>query len=152
MVAAFAICPAAVSCYDDSALREQDAALQDQIDILVDKLYELETRLTSEIEALQNMLKGKALITDVSTNASTGITTITLSTGTKLQLLPEKDLESFITYITLGDGKDYWAYIDKDGAKQLFLNKDKEPVPVMTETPEIVEIDGDTYIVIGGVQ
>ena len=152
MVAAFAICPAAVSCYDDSALREQDAALQDQIDILVDKLYELETRLTSEIEALQDMLKGKALITDVSTNASTGITTITLSTGTKLQLLPEKDLESFITYITLGDGKDYWAYIDKDGTKQLFLNKDQEPVPVMTETPEIVEIDGDTYIVIGGVQ
>ena len=53
MVAAFAICPAAVSCYDDSALQEQ-------IDMLVDKVYELETRLTSEIEALQNMLKGKA--------------------------------------------------------------------------------------------
>ena len=35
MVAAFAICPAAVSCYDDSALQEQ-------IDMLVDKVYELE--------------------------------------------------------------------------------------------------------------
>lgn len=55
MVAAFAICSAAVSCYDDSALREQDSALQDQIDILIDKVYELETRLSGEIEALQAM-------------------------------------------------------------------------------------------------
>ena len=152
MVAAFAICPAAVSCYDDSALHEQDSALQEQIDILIEKVYELETRLTSEIEALQAMLKGKALITDVSTNASTGITTITLSNGSTLQLLPEKDLQSFITYITLGDGQNYWAYIDKDGNKQLFLDKDQKPVPVMTETPEVVEIDGDTYLVVGGVQ
>ncbi|MBR1956530.1 MAG: hypothetical protein IKA13_04355 [Bacteroidales bacterium] len=152
MVAAFAICPAAVSCYDDSALREQDSALQDQIDILIDKVYELETRLSGEIEALQAMLRGKALITDVSTNASTGITTITLSTGSTLQLLPEKDLESFITYITLGDGQNYWAYLDGEGNKQLFLDKDEKPVPVMTETPEVVEIDGDTYLVIGGVQ
>lgn len=57
MVAAFAICSAAVSCYDDSALREQDSALQDQIDILIDKVYELETRLSGEIEALQAMLR-----------------------------------------------------------------------------------------------
>ena len=145
MVAVLAVCPAAVSCYDDSAIREQ-------IDMLVDKVYELETRLTSEIEALQAMLRGKALISDVSTNASTGITTITLSNGSTLQLLPEKDLESFITYITLGDGQNYWAYIDKDGKKQLFLDKDEKPVPVMAETPEVVEIDGDTYLVIGGVQ
>lgn len=152
MVAVFAICPVVVSCYDDSALREQDSALQDQIDLIVDKLYELETRLSSEIEALQDMLRGKVFITDVSTNASTGITTITLSSGSTLQLLPEKDLESYITYITLGDGQNYWAYIDKDGKKQLFLDKDDKPVPVMTETPEVVEIDGDTYLVIGGVQ
>ena len=145
MTAVLAVCPAAVSCYDDSAIREQ-------IDMLVDKIYELETRLTSEIEALQAMLRGKALITDVSTNASTGITTVTLSNGSTLQLLPEQDLESYITYITLGDGQDYWAYIDKDGKKQLFLDKDEKPVPVMAETPEVVEIDGDTYLVIGGVQ
>ena len=145
MVAAFAICPAAVSCYDDSALQEQ-------IDMLVDKVYELETRLSGEIEALQAMLKGKVMITDVSTNASTGVTTITLSTGSTLELLPEQDLESFITYLTLGDGQNYWAYIDKDGVKQLFLDKDMKPVPVMTETPEVVEIDGDTYLVVGGVQ
>ena len=79
MVAAFAVCPAVVSCYDDSALREQDSALQDQIDILVDKLYELETRLSNEIDALAAMIKGQVFISDVSKNASTGVTTITLS-------------------------------------------------------------------------
>ena len=98
MTALMAVCPAAVSCYDDSALQEQ-------IDMLVDKLYELETRLSNEIDALQDMLRGKALITDVSTNAATGVTTITLSTGSTLQLLPEQDLESFVTYITLGEGE-----------------------------------------------
>ena len=152
MVAAFAICPAAVSCYDDSALKEQNAALQDQIDILVDKLYELETRLSNEIDALAAMIKGQVFISNVSKDASTGITTITLSNGNTLQLLPEKDLQSYITYITLGDGKDYWAYIDKDGKKQLFLDEKGQPVPVIAETPEVVKVDGEPYLVIGGVK
>ena len=145
MVAAFAICPAVVSCYDDSALQEQ-------IDMLVDKVFELETRLTNEIDALAAMIKGQVFISDVSKDASTGITTVTLSNGSTLQLLPEKDLQSFITYSTLGDGEKYWAYIDKDGKKQLFLDENEKPVPVMAETPKVVEIDGDTYLVIGGVQ
>ena len=152
MVAAFAVCPAVVSCYDDSALREQDSALQDQIDILVDKLYELETRLSNEIDALAAMIKGQVFISDVSKNASTGVTTITLSNGNTLQLLPEKDLQSFITYLTLGDGENYWAYIDKDGKKQLFLDEKGQPVPVLAETPEVVKVDGEPYLVIGGVK
>lgn len=145
MTALMAVCPAAVSCYDDSALQEQ-------IDMLVDKLYELETRLSNEIDALQDMLRGKALITDVSTNAATGVTTITLSTGSTLQLLPEQDLESFITYITLGDGENYWAYVDESGKKQLFLDKDGKAIPVLSETPEVVTVDGETYLVVGGVR
>lgn len=145
MLAVFAVCPAAVSCYDDSALQEQ-------IDMLVDKVYELEAKITSEIDALHAMLRGQAFISDISRDASTGITTIKLSDGNTLQLLPEADLQSFITYLTLGDGENYWAYIDENGKKQLFLDKDNQPIPVMAETPEVVQVDGETYLVIGGVK
>lgn len=136
---------AVVSCYDDTDIRKQ-------IDIIVNQLYELEQRMDSEIKALKSMLTGKVLISDISTNVSTGITTITLSDGNELQLLPEKDLESYITYITLGDGKAYWAYIGADGKKHLFLDSEEQPVPVLSETPEVVEEDGESYLVVGGVK
>ena len=41
--------PLAVSCYDDSALQEQ-------IDILVDKVFALEEKLNAELSALKSML------------------------------------------------------------------------------------------------
>ena len=45
----FLAVPAAVSCFDPSGLQEQ-------IDMLVDKVFELETKLNNEIAALQAML------------------------------------------------------------------------------------------------
>lgn len=138
-------CPMAVSCYDDSELREQ-------IDLIIDELAALEEKLNAEVAALQNMLRGKLMITEVSRDAATGITTVTLSNGSKLELLPEKDLKSMITYITLADGVDYWAYINGEGKKELFYDKNDKPIPVAADVPEVVVIDGDTYLVIGGVQ
>ncbi|MBO5862235.1 MAG: hypothetical protein J6Q88_03760, partial [Bacteroidales bacterium] len=135
--------PLAVSCFDPSGLQEQ-------IDMLVDKVFELETKLNNEIAALQAMLKGNVMISSVSTDASTGITTVTLTNGTELQLLPEKDMKSYITYITLGDGKAYWAYIDETGAKQLFKDEENQPIPVVSVTPKVVEVDGETYLELGG--
>ena len=143
MLAAMAATPFAVSCYDDSELREQ-------IDMLVDKVFELETKLNNEIAALQAMLKGNVLISNVSTNASTGITTVTLTDGTELQLLPEKDMKSYVTYLILGDGQAYWAYIDENGKKQLFKDEKDQAIPVVSATPEVVVIDGETYLEIGG--
>ena len=118
--------------------------------MLVDKVFELETKLNNEIAALQAMLKGNVLISEVATDASTGITTVTLTDGTQLQLLPEKDMKSYITYLTLGDGKAYWAYIAEDGTKQLFKDEKNQPIPVIAETPKVVEVDGETYLEIGG--
>lgn len=136
--------PFAASCfYDDSELREK-------IDMLVDKVYELEAKMNSEIAALQAMLRGNVMISNVSRDASTGITTVTLSDGTKLQLLPEQDMESYITYLILGDGKAYWAYINADGKKELFKDDKGQAIPVETATPKVVEIDGETYLEIGG--
>ena len=151
----FALCaamalPFATGCttieeYDDSEIK-------DQIDLIINKLYELEQKMNAEIQALKDMLAGKVMITSVSTDAATGITTVTLTNGSTLELYPEKDLKSFVTYITLSDGVSYWAYIDENGKKQLFLDENGEAIPVISDVPEVVVKDGETYLKIGGVE
>ncbi len=146
-VSAAVILPLSVSCtdpYDDSELREQ-------IEMIINKLYELEEKMNSEIEALEGMLAGKIMIKDVSTDTETGITTVTLTNGSKLQLYPQKDMKSFVTYITSG-GVDYWAYIDENGKKQYFLNEEGEAIPVKAEMPEVIVRDDEAFLVIGGVE
>lgn len=170
------VLPLTWSCYDDSILRDemedlkekleqlenekgeddgtQDEidGIKDQIDLIIDKLLALEEQMNAEIKALKDLLDGKIFVTDVSTDASTGITTVTLSNGSVLTLLPEKDLKSFVTYIRLSDGVNYWGYIDADGSKKLFYDSNNEPIPVGAGTPEVVVKNGETYLVIGGVE
>jgi len=144
---------AVVSCADyTSDIENLRDELKDELELVINKLYELEQKMNSEIQALKDMLAGKIMITSVSRDASTGITTVNLSNGSSFELLPEKDLKSFVTYITLSDGIDYWAYIDADGKKQLFLNEKGEAVPVIEDVPEVIVKDGETWIVIGGVE
>ncbi len=141
--------PAAVSCEQYGYYEYDDTEIRDQIDGIINKLYELEQKMNDEIGALKDLLAGKLLITDVGTNTETGVTTVELSNGTKLQLLPEKDLKSFVTYITSA-GVDYWAYITEDGTKEYFKDENGEAIPVIADTPEVIVKDGETFIVIGG--
>ena len=136
--------PFVVSCYDDSEMREK-------LDILADKVSTIEEKLNSELLALHNMLNGKILITNVSKNVSTGVTTVTLTNGSTLELLPKTDLKSLVTYTNIG-GECFWAYIDENGAKQEFKTADGELVSVLTDVPEVVVEDGDYYIVLAGMK
>ncbi len=139
------VCPLAVSCeYDDTALKEQ-------IDNLVTKVFELEQKMNAEFKTLKDLLNGKLLITDVEVDANTGITIVTLDDNRKLELLPEKDMQSFVTYKNVG-GTDCWAYIDKDGSIKLFLNENNEPIPVSVDMPEVVVEDDETFIILGGIK
>ncbi len=139
-------CPMAVSCdmYDDTAIKEQ-------IDMIINKLYDIEQRMNSEIDALNALLKDQLFISKVERNTETGVVVVTISDGRTLELLPEKELTSMVTYITSG-GVDYWAYIDKDGKKQYFFNDKGEAIPVISEKPEVITRDDDTFLVIGGVE
>ena len=144
LLLALATMPMVVACYDDSEMREK-------LDILADKVYTIEEKLNSELMALHNMLTGKILITDVSKNVSTGVTTVKLTNGSTLELLPKTDLQSVVTYTNIG-GECFWAYIDANGVKQEFKNADGELVPVLTDTPEVVVEGGDYYIVLAGMK
>lgn len=129
-----------------------DTAIWEQINLLIGKVYDLEEKMNSEFKTLKDLLNGKIFITKVSNDVSTGLTLVELSNGETLVLFPEKDMKSYVTYLTLSDGVTYWAYIDENGNKQLFLDEKGEAVPVYGNTPEVVERDGDTYLVIGGVE
>ena len=163
VIAAAMACASLVSCstdltplqdqYDD--LKGQYDDLKDQVDLIVDKLYELEQKLNNEIKALKDMLYGKILISDVSTDASTGITTVKLTNGSELTLYPQQNMESYITYAQASVGGKMvpcWAYIDENGNKKLFKDENGMPIPVETDTPEVVVRDGDIYLVIGGTE
>lgn len=144
-LAALAAVPFAVSCYDDSALREE-------LEMLVDKVFELEERLNNEIDALKAMMDGNAMISEILVDKD-GITTITLTTGAEFQLYPEQDMQSFVTYMQAslnGENVDCWAYIDENGIKRYMRDAEGNPIPVASATPEVVEIDGETYLAIGG--
>lgn len=139
--------PVAVSCYDDSEIREQ-------IDLIVDKLFELEEKLNNEVAALHSMLEGNAMISSVSTDMN-GVTTVVLTDGNKLTLYPKTELESLITYMSAsvdGENRNCWAYIDENGIKRYLRDSEGNPIPVEAELPEFIEKDGDTYLVIGGVE
>ena len=129
-----------------------DTKIWENLNLLIGKVYDLEQKFNSEIKTLQDLLKGKVFITEVTQDTSTGVTVVTLSNGQTLALLPEKDMESFVTYLTLSDGISYWAYIDENGKKQLFLDENNEAIPVAGNTPEVVVRDGETFLVIGGVE
>lgn len=159
---ALIVVAASVSCSDLNELKNQFGELEDKyedlndkVDLIVDKLFELEEKLNSEIKALQDMLAGKVLISSVSTDASTGITTVKLTDGSTLTLYPQADMKSYITYVEASvNGKmvPCWAYIDENGSKKMFKDAEGHPIPVETETPEVITDGEDIYLVIGGVQ
>ncbi len=128
--------------YDDSELKEQ-------IELILQQLYDLEQRLNSEIKTLKDLLDGQIFISDVS-KYTDGNVVLTFSDGDTLTLPPAQDMESFVTYITGSDGVNYWGYIDAEGKKQYFLDEEGHSIPVNGETPEVVVRDGETYLVIGG--
>jgi hypothetical protein len=43
-----------------------------------------------------------------------------------------------------------WAYIDENGNKKLFKDAKGHPIPVETETPQVVTEGEDIFLVIGG--
>lgn len=167
--AVLAACTLTVSCYDDTALQDklgdlsqqydnlndQYGDLSDQVDILVDRLYTLEKQLNGEIAALKAMVNGKLFITKVSTNVTTGVTTIIVNDGYKdieIQVLPDQDLSKFLTYYVNGNGDKCWAYIDENGKVVPFYDNKGSLILIEKSFPQVVVEDGDTYIIVGGVK
>lgn len=135
----------AVSCYDDKALWDELENLENRID-------ELDQKLNAELQALSDMIDGKVTISECIENED-GTYSVTLSSGVSFviypQYVPEEGLNAVITYVEQG-GVKYWAVYDKDGNKSLLTDKDGYRISVESETPEVVTVDGENFLLIGG--
>ena len=139
---------AIVSCSDDLY---DDSKIWDQLDKITNKVFELEEKLNDEIGALKAMMEGKLLISSVSTDAATGVTTLTLSNGHELKLYPEADMSTFLTYYVNSAGIKHWAYINEEGKITPFYDKEGGLIPIDSSFPSVeVNDEGDTVLIIGG--
>ena len=140
-VLALSIAAAALSsCYDDSAI-------WDKVTEMEDRLTELENELTNQAGALKAILSNGATLASCVKNAD-GSYTVTLSDGTKFNVLPAgTDFSKLVTYQEI-DGKKYWATYGPDGKLVVLMDGNKS-IPVSSDINVKVK-DGVYYIVIDG--
>ena len=106
-----ALALAAVSCYDDSAIREK-------LDNLDSRLTKVEQDLNTEVdnlEALIAALEAKVAVVNVAT--TDGKVVLTLADGTKVELsqpLTNVDNNGLVTIVE-EDGVQYWAVVGVEG-------------------------------------
>lgn len=151
MVLAAVACPVFTSCTDE--LEDRVGTLEGDLATLEQRVAALETKLTSEINALKTLLEGQiaalegkvdALVTVSKCEAQNdGSYEITLSDGSKFTVYPEyeQDLTGIVTTTTI-DGVLYWA-IYEDGKPVVVTDKEGAPVPIVAVTP-IVDVDPET--------
>ena len=123
----------AASCsYDDSAIKDNLNKVQQEVDkvekdlaALTERVAALEDQLAQEVEALESLINGKTVVTNVET--ANGVTTVTLSDGTTFNVYPEcgvvdTDTDTN-TYLSIAEdnGVLYWAVYEKGEFKEWFL-------------------------------
>ena len=121
----------AASCsYDDSAIKDNLNKVQQEVDkvekdlaALTDRVAALEDQLAQEVEALESLINGKTVVTNVET--ANGVTTVTLSDGTTFNVYPECGVvdTDTNTYLSIAEdnGVLYWAVYEKGEFKEWFL-------------------------------
>ena len=123
----------AASCsYDDSAIKDNLNKVQQEVDkvekdlaALTERVAALEDQLAQEVEALESLINGKTVVTNV--EVANGVTTVTLSDGTTFNVYPEcgvvdTDTDTN-TYLSIAEdnGVLYWAVYEKGEFKEWFL-------------------------------
>ena len=123
----------AASCsYDDSAIKDNLNKVQQEVDkvekdlaALTERVAALEDQLAQEVEALESLINGKTVVTNVET--ANGVTTVTLSDGTTFNVYPEcgvvdTDTDTN-TYLSIAEdnGVLYWAVYEMGEFKEWFL-------------------------------
>ena len=121
----------AASCsYDDSAIKDNLNKVQQEVDkvekdlaALTERVAALEDQLAQEVEALESLINGKTVVTNVET--ANGVTTVTLSDGTTFNVYPECGVvdTDTNTYLSIAEdnGVLYWAVYEKGEFKEWFL-------------------------------
>ena len=124
----------AVSCYDDSGLREEISGVKDRLDAI-------EETLNSEVGGINDLISRietlEGQIAAINVETKDGVTTLTLSNGSSVVL-------SKNGVLTIEDGR--WATIAADGTITPLGAKLGDAIDFKVENGELkVSYDGTTY-------
>lgn len=124
----------AVSCYDDSGLREEISGVKDRLDAI-------EEALNSEVGGINDLISRietlEGQIAAINVETKDGVTTLTLSNGSSVVL-------SKNGVLTIEDGR--WATIAADGTITPLGAKLGDAIDFKVENGELkVSYDGTTY-------
>lgn len=129
------------SCYNDDAIWQKF----DEIEVRLDSL---ENQLNSQVEAMGSLLEDLTTISSCKKNTD-GSYTVTLSNGTKFNVLPEgTDFSTLVTY-TVVEGKKCWATYNANGELVTLKDASGNAIPVSTDVSVKIE-DGVYVLVING--
>ena len=160
--------PMFTSCYNDAALWNEIDGIHGDVADLKQKLAELESKLNTDLKALQALLEaqikkaqgdledqlgdledkvnGLVTVKNVVENTD-GSVTVTLSDNTEFTVHPkfEQDYKGLVTTVEL-DGVLYWAVYDETGKAVAVTDADENLVPVVDVVPQ-VRVDEETALV-----
>lgn len=135
--------PMLTSCFNDEAIWEKFDEIEGRLD-------SLENQLNSQVDALSALLSDLTTVSSCEENAD-GSFSVTLSNGTKFNVLAEgTGLSSFISYKEI-EGVKYWATYDANGELVVLTDKNGKNIPVETEVDVKVK-EGIYYLIINGVE
>ncbi len=136
------VLPSVTSCYDDSKI-------WDEIFQINSTLSEMKNSLNGQIQAFNDLVAGGNITISECKRMSNGTYSITLSNGTKFNVLQDgKSFTGLISYIEVDEVK-YWAIYGSDGNLELIQNSNKEYIPVQSAVPYVEERDGKYYLIVG---
>ena len=142
LLGAAAAVPMVTSCYDDSKL-------WDEIYNINSTISEMKNSLNGQLQAFNDLVAGGNILISECRKMSNGTYAITLSNGTKFNVLQEgKSLEGLVSYLEV-DGEKCWAMYGNDGKLTLLQNSDNEYIPVQSAVPYVEERNGDFYLIVG---
>lgn len=143
LLALVAVFPMFTSCLGE--LRDE---LMNEIDMINQRLDSLENDLNNQIVAFDKLVNKEEITIAACTMRSDSSYVLTLSDGTTFTVLPDsKDMTTLVTFVE-ENGVKYWAVYGKDGKLKAVTDAAGKKIP-MNVLPEVVEEDGDLYLVFG---
>ena len=125
----------ATSCsYDDTAIKKDVEQITTDLAALTERVAALENELDEQVASLTELINGKVVVTDVTTEGDT--ITVTLSDGSSFTIDNSKSTavkgDDYTIGAYLDGGVYYWA-VFKNGDFQNFLEVDGQKVAVFAE-------------------
>lgn len=123
-----------VSCHDCETY--DDTEIREQIADLYSKLAALESKMTTSMEAVQQLISGRTAI-ETCTQDDKGNWILTLTNGKTITVYAQQSLPTNLVYTMEYEGELVWATMGANGTLTPIYDAEGQTVPVAAEIPSI---------------